>query len=259
MTLPMKRVVTPQFVWIVMILGVGFDVGAQTRIMPLGDSITSAEAGHASYRYWLWKDLEAAGFHVDFVGTQRGVEGGAPRFLEFDQDHEGHWGWRAEEVLAEVHDWAVVTRPDIVLLHLGHNDLYARQGVDGTIDELAAIIGELRRYDSSIAVLMAMIIPGSSPELEPIESLNAAVRSLAGSLTTAQSRVVVVDQWTGFDPTLDTYDGVHPNETGEKKISRRWLAALIANPDILERAGPPQPRRAGHRLQPPVGSPGDRW
>ena len=250
----MKRSLTPQVLWIAMLLGSCSDVGAQVRVVPLGDSITSAEAGHASYRYWLWKDLAAAGFYVDFVGTQRGVAGGAPRFSDFDQDHEGHWGWRAEEVLAEAHDWAVVTRPDIVLLHLGHNDLLARQGVDGTIDELAAIIGELRRYDSSIAVLMAMIIPGSSPELEPIESLNAAIRSLAGSLTTAKSRVVVVDQWSGFDPILDTYDGIHPNETGEKKMSRRWLAALIANPDILERAGPPQPRRPGRRLQAPVGS-----
>ena len=35
------------------------------RIMPLGDSITEAFAGHASYRYWLWKQLQSVpGIHA---------------------------------------------------------------------------------------------------------------------------------------------------------------------------------------------------
>jgi hypothetical protein len=32
---------------------------AQSRVMPLGDSITEAETPHASYRYFLWKELES--------------------------------------------------------------------------------------------------------------------------------------------------------------------------------------------------------
>src|SRR5688572_33279210 len=52
---------------------------AATRIMPLGDSITSTFAPRQSYRYWLWNSLKDAGFtNVDFVGSQRGVFGGSP-------------------------------------------------------------------------------------------------------------------------------------------------------------------------------------
>ena len=35
-----------------------------------------------------------------------------------------------------------------------------------------------------------------------------------------------VDLWTGFDPQTDTYDGVHPNESGEKKMAAGWFEAL---------------------------------
>jgi predicted small lipoprotein YifL len=44
--------------------------GGPLRIMPLGDSITEAEAGHNSYRRVLWKRLNGAGCSVDFVGSK---------------------------------------------------------------------------------------------------------------------------------------------------------------------------------------------
>src|SRR6187399_3097989 len=72
---------------------------AATRIMPLGDSITSSFAGHDSYRYWLWHSLQDAGYtNIDFVGSQRGVFGGTPLHANFDQDHEGHTGFTADQI-----------------------------------------------------------------------------------------------------------------------------------------------------------------
>ena len=136
---------------------------AQTRIMPLGDSITSSEAGHASYRYWLWHQLMKSGYSVDFVGTESGVYAGSPLYPDFDQDHEGHWGWRADEVAARVFEWVSETRPEIVLMHLGHNDLFWNQGIRETREELRTIIEELRRTNPAVLVLLAQIIPGSPP------------------------------------------------------------------------------------------------
>jgi acyl-CoA thioesterase-1 len=37
-----------------------------------------------------------------------------------------------------------------------------------------------------------------------------------------------VDQWTGFNTTTDTGDGVHPNDSGIRKIADRWYPALTA-------------------------------
>ena len=46
---------------------------------------------------------------------------------DFDINHEGHWGWRADEVLAKIDGWAEQTTPDIVLVHLGSNDILQKQ------------------------------------------------------------------------------------------------------------------------------------
>src|SRR5690606_41190807 len=65
-----------------------------------------------------------------------------------------------------------------------------------------------------------------------VQALNAAIPAWAASESTAQSPVIFVDQWTGFDTDADTYDGVHPNASGRseerrvgKEGSARWLDA----------------------------------
>ena len=207
---------------------------AATRVMPLGDSITEAATGHASYRYWLWHELLERNDEVDFVGSRFGVLGGPPLYEDFDQDHEGHWGWRADEILVEIAGWAAAEQPDVVLIHLGHNDLWQGQTVDSTIDDLAEIVGELRSVLPTITILLAQVIPSEAPGLSDIPILNAAIVQLSSQLDTPTSRLIAVDQWTGFDAAADTYDGTHPNENGERKISLRWNAALR---EVLDPAG----------------------
>lgn len=57
---------------------------------------------------------------------------------------------------------------------------------------------------------------------------NNAIPAWAAGKTTNASPIIVVDQWTGFDTGADTYDGVHPNDSGNQKISARWYSALAA-------------------------------
>ena len=190
-----------------------------------------------------------SGYSVDFVGTESGVYAGSPLYPDFDQDHEGHWGWRADEVAARVFEWVSETRPEIVLMHLGHNDLFWNQGIRETREELRTIIEELRRTNPAVLVLLAQIIPGSPPELDPVRDLNTEIAMLADSLTSPKSPVIVVDQWTGFDPAVDTYDGTHPNEVGERKIAYRWYEALAMLPGQIDRR-PPPPRRPSGRVAP---------
>ena len=231
-------------------MGAAVPVSAQTRIMPLGDSITEAEAGHASYRYWLWHQLVNGGYDVDFVGSMSGVYLGAPLYEDFDQDHEGHWGIRADDVAYQVSGWAVIAEPVIVLVHLGTNDLYQGQSIESTIGDLATIVGELRALNPQIAVLIAEVIPSFYPALSEIPALNDEIAILATALNTPESPVIAVDQWTDFDPVTETYDGIHPNEAGEKKLSSRWFSALETLLGRLEPVSLPAPRKAGRRLTP---------
>ncbi|MFN0057394.1 MAG: SGNH/GDSL hydrolase family protein [Planctomycetota bacterium] len=198
------------------------------RVLPLGDSITEAYTGYASYRYWLWQDLISAGYSVDFVGSMQGVYAGPPLYTDFDLEHEGHWGWRIDQVLAQLPSWAADADPDISLVHIGHNDLWQGQGISSTIAELDALIDTLRAQNPSIAIVLAQVIPAAPGiGLDEIPAFNVEVAALAALKDSPQSPVVLVDHYTGFDPSSDTWDGVHPDESGEQLMAQRWLAVLM--------------------------------
>lgn len=201
---------------------------APARIMPIGDSITEADGGHASYRYWLYRSLVAAGYQADLVGSRRGVYEDLPLYPDFDQDHEGHWGWTTGQVLERMPEWAALNPPDAALIHLGTNDAFRNLSLDQAMTNIAGIIAALRQQRPGVKVFLAQVI-GTTNVMSPnVVALNAKIPALAAQLTTSASPVVVVDQWTGFDPVVDTYDGVHPSESGEKKIAAKFQAALVA-------------------------------
>jgi hypothetical protein len=198
------------------------------RIMPLGDSITEAEGGRASYRYWLFRSFADEGRPVDFVGSQTGVYRGAPRFADFDADHEGHWGWTTAQVVRHIDAWAARAGADLVLLLLGTND--GDSNLEATQANLSTIIASLRTYRRGVTVLIAQVPPVGDPvsgaRWPAVPRLNRAIAEVAESLDTADERVVLVDQWTDFDVRRDTYDGIHANESGERKLAERWRAAI---------------------------------
>ena len=223
------------------------------RILPLGDSITQAEADRASYRYPLWKMLVDAGLEFEFVGsmnTHLGVPRKGPppqpdyKGRPFDPDHEGHFGWTTGDIIngrrfdtgsgsGKLEQWVKDYRVDIALVHLGTNDAFATGDNASTVDNLEQIVRILRADNPEVAVLLAQLIPaGRRPEDDgPIESLNREIPRVAQAMHAARSPVIIVDQYSGFDPEVDTYDGVHPNESGEGKIARRWFDAIM---ELLE-------------------------
>ena len=195
--------------------------------MPLGDSITQADAEHDSYRRPLWKSLQADGFNVDFVGSETTHHRGGPPHKDFDMDHEGHWGWRVDEILERAASWAETHRPDVVLIHLGSNDIFQQQSIESTISELGELIDAIRAVRPNTTFLLAQILPTTTPAATSrIIDLNSQIPRLAASKSTGDSTVIVVDHFTGFDAATETYDGVHPNADGEIRMSERWLDAL---------------------------------
>ena len=205
------------------------------RIMPLGDSITQADSEHDSYRRPLFKSLELEGRSVDFVGSLSSNYRGGPPRADFDLDHEGHWGWRVDEILGAIRGWAEAQEPDVLLVHLGSNDVFQDQSVSSTLDELSRLIDVVRESRPDAAFLVAQIIPTrNSSRNRTIRELNASISSLA-SKSTDRSKVRIVDQFTGFDPGRMTYDGVHPNAEGEIHMADRWLEALERHLDESER------------------------
>ena len=210
------------------------------KIMPLGDSITkgsvttSEQAKHPTYRYWLWNDLKKNGYDVDFVGSWR-----MPNFpnVTFDQDNEGHGGYSSDEILHGVKDdrwepgylaeWTLGYNYDLVLLLVGTNDVLHGVPTNQTVVNLEKIIKVLRQKNPKVTIFMGTLPPASYYRQSLID-LNQEIVRIAERSSTPESRVIVVDQYYGYDGVKDnqppTY--VHPDESGEKKIAKNWYDAI---------------------------------
>jgi lysophospholipase L1-like esterase len=207
-------------------------LSAQTpvRIMPLGDSIT---AGTGCWRAKLWHQLQISGHPaVDFVG---GVSdgGGCNPGYPYDFDHEGHGGFSATGIADtdQLPAWLAASRPDVVMMHLGTNDMWGGHIPPAT--KLAAftkLIGQMRAANPAMKIIVAQIIPMSAAACATcpadVAALNAAIPGWATGLSTAQSPVVVADLWTGYDAVADNVDGVHPADTGYQKMAAAWYPVL---------------------------------
>src|SRR4051812_49089883 len=109
------------------------------RVMPLGDSITDGYNVPGGYRIELWQRMASAGNVVDFVGS--GSNG--PANLG-DHDHEGHSGWRIDQLDANIVGWLGTSAPRTVLLHIGTNDMNQNYDIANAPARLSALIDKIR-------------------------------------------------------------------------------------------------------------------
>lgn len=207
------------------------------KILPLGNSVTQGAESHNTYRKNLYQKLVNAGYDVDFVGSMNQTKDctGYPD-NNFDWDHEGHWGWRTDEIIngldkgcygsGKLADWLQAYDADIALIHLGTNDVLDDQSTSSTLSELEQIIDILRNDSPDITIFLAKLIPMNRQKNAGIIDLNSQIQSVVDNKSTSQSHVIPVDQYSGFDKKNDTYDGIHPAPSGEEKMAQKWFNAI---------------------------------
>lgn len=222
------------------------------KIMPFGDSITASKDNFSSYRCYLDHALHAAGIPFIFAGTQTANWSGTnppcgDPASDFDHHHEGHSGamawdylhpdnWHGtvftlDNILSQnIAGTSIPNVPDMVLMHLGTNDLGHGHATSQIQADLGAVIDRFRASSPKVVVMLAQITP-----LDPgrvgawgsnVPALNAVIPGIAAGKSTADSPVLVVDQFTGFDAMQDTMDGAHPNASGNQKLAEHWMAAI---------------------------------
>ncbi len=195
------------------------------RIMPLGDSITAGSTDTDHYRSWLWKQLTGKKLAVDFVGSAGKIFGISFGKSDYDSDHEGHWAWTTNQVLEKIDGWARISKPDIVLIHLGTNDVFQGIPSETAVDNLSAIIDRARSANPKAVFLVAKIISARGME-SGVQQLNEMIDAVIPKKSTPESPVHVVAMPNDFDVESDTSDGAHPNEAGAKKMASAWAVAL---------------------------------
>jgi lysophospholipase L1-like esterase len=207
-----------------------------TRILTLGDSITQGfnpseglDTPHGGYRAPLFELARGAGRSLAFVGSlfdgPLAVDG-----VRFPRAHEGHAGWNSHGITSIAADVARRTRPQIVLLMVGTNDVRdLANNLADTTSRLSTLIGNLRSSIGDALVVIAKIPPmadGNQAGLaERVDSYNRSVAALFERRRVKDKRLALVDMHTGFNLAWLS-DGVHPNSSGYAHMAAVWFDAI---------------------------------
>jgi len=208
---------------------------AITRILPLGDSITRGNNSHWTYRRNLEAALAGANCSFDMVGSQFGPASG-PGSPLVDRDHEGHSGFRTDEILAGLSQWLPGNEPDWALIHVGTNDVLQGASITVARTNISGMIDMLRDANPNVGILLAQMIPNLPANEAAVAALNDAIVALAAEKNMPSvSPVFMVDHYSGYSTFTHNYDQIHPNDAGEAMMAERWFQALL--PKIADSCG----------------------
>ncbi|MCC6596924.1 MAG: cellulase family glycosylhydrolase [Rhodanobacteraceae bacterium] len=198
------------------------------RIMPLGDSITVGVNG--GYRNGLWNRLKAAGYAVDFVGSESDIYTKAP-----DPNHEGHPGFTIGGIAERIDEWARAANPTHVLLMIGTNDVawWSAKTASEIAEETMALVDRLRAVLPKAWIVVGSIPPLTVAIIEPhkvnravlARDYNASLKARVQERGLRGQRVRFADTGSVLSVT-DLYDGVHPTEGAADKMAGVWFTAL---------------------------------
>ena len=201
------------------------------RILPLGDSITHGYE-YGSYRAPLWNILVADGHAIDFVGSQSDGPDELP-----DRDHEGHRGWRTGQIEDRARGWVEDDDPDIVLLHIGTNDLIQGASAEETASSMDGLFDALTTAKPAMTVIVATLIPLHEGD-ERWRDTNDAIARLVAERAAAGHRFSLAAMAdSGPQPGAEIPDGVHPNAEGYAAMAEVWYPAVSAAIADLTAAG----------------------
>ncbi|MGH3658926.1 MAG: SGNH/GDSL hydrolase family protein [Micromonosporaceae bacterium] len=204
------------------------------NVMPLGDSLTwgyTVKNGTPvvvdGYRKDLWTRLRKVGMNVNFVGS-------CPRPWDEwkcngdgtmgDNNHEGHSGFRIDQLSANVSRWMAVYKPQIVLLMAGTNDIAQRYDLPNAPRRLSAMIDKIRAARPTVRIFVATIPQYRDPAVKPY--VDAYNKAIPGVVKSKDSRVHLVPQHIVGTKAKDFADHVHPSDCGYAKLSFVWYYYL---------------------------------
>jgi len=139
---------------------------AEIKILAVGDSITEGIGGATSYRKPLIDKLDLLGCDFSMVGSRPSNRTGS-----FISPHEGYSANPVEHFLNAtgnnpgINNMMDTEDPDVVLVHLGSNDMrlgspiYGSYANGGTITELKRFVSRIQAKNSSAEIFVANVIP----------------------------------------------------------------------------------------------------
>jgi lysophospholipase L1-like esterase len=202
--------------------------------LPFGDSITrgAKSSDDGGYRKPLYELILAAKQNATFVGSQThgpAEVSGQP----FPRKHEGRAGWTIDPgynmvsssysgISALVPNPALRDNPNIVLLMIGTNDLFARDTAN-MATRLEVLLDKVAEHAPDALVVLAKLTPLGRDD-PSLTAYNAKLPAIVQSHAAKGQHIVGVDM--SQMRTSDLADGTHPNDRGYAYMASVWYAAI---------------------------------
>ncbi|HTY73582.1 MAG TPA: PA14 domain-containing protein, partial [Actinomycetes bacterium] len=224
----------------VVVLGLGPGASADTasgatvmKLMPLGDSITDGYRVPGGYRTVLWeRTVQEDGDDIDFVGS---LNGGPPELL--DADHEGHSGYRIDQIRASIDTWLAKATPDVVLLHIGTNDIVQNDDMANAPARLQDLVSRICVDLPNVHLVVMSVVP--RPGLDSVvNTYNAAIPGVVSAVAETGCAVSFFDM-NHYLTAADMDSGLtHPTACGFIKMANALYPVVTALYDAFEAAHP---------------------
>ncbi|KAK2624027.1 hypothetical protein QTJ16_006661 [Diplocarpon rosae] len=198
--------------------------GFQFRICPLGASIMNGYGSKDKngFRYGLRNYLIADGAKVHMVGK---VSTGNM----VDNENEG-WPGHVIDQTYNMADHCVTFQPNVVLLHVGSNDMSGNKDVANAHTRLALVIDKLFSSIPGVTIIASTLLPRSDPTIEARTKIyNHNIVAMVNKRQRAGKKLLYVDfssTWFGLSDLQS--DGQHPTDAGYLKMAYVWHQGIKA-------------------------------
>ncbi len=208
--------------------------------MPVGDSQTIGSAGEHTWRYRLWQHLrETYGGPFAVVGPRETLYDkatDAPTSYEyadpdFPRGHLAGWGEGWLHMAPLIGDAVREHRADVLLVALGLIDLGFYTNAEQTAENVRSFVARARAARPRVRMVILPVIPNVRAEQDPpfaaqVTLFNELLAKAVADLDEPRSPLLLASPPAAYDINFDTYDGTHPNASGEHKIAGAFAEAM---------------------------------
>ncbi|CAM5485770.1 hypothetical protein SAVIM338S_03360 [Streptomyces avidinii] len=205
--------------------------------------MTIGRAGDYTWRYRMWQHFSStlggpfgivgprSELYDTFADAATSHEYADPGFPEHARRHLAGWGEGWQHMAPLIGPAARAGRADVLLVSLGLIDLGFYTDAGATAANARLFIAEARAARPGIRMVLLPVIPNvraldDAPFAAEVERFNELLAKAVADLTTDASPVLLAARPASYEIHHDTYDGTHPNASGEHRLAGEFAAVL---------------------------------
>jgi lysophospholipase L1-like esterase len=167
------------------------------------------------------------------VGPRTALYGDGHAYAEpdFPQHHLAGWGEGWQHMAPAIAQAVTDARADVLLVSLGLIDLGFYTDAEQTAANLRLFIAGARRANPAVRMVLLPVIPNvraetDAPFAAEVAHFNTLLAKAVADLDEPRSPLLLASVPESYDIHHDTYDGTHPNASGEHKLAAAFADAL---------------------------------